>query len=110
MTDTEINTALALAIGYTSDRVRSVHGWVQVSNDDSRRDGPMPYNSWQRFDHTDPKTIWPIAEKYDCFPRRSSDMHTDWWTVELYGQYSDANSAAKAVALAVIQMHKDTTK
>ena len=68
MTNQEIDKRLALAIGYTADRVRNVHGFVQVLNHWGRNDGPMSYNCWQRFDHTDPAVIWPIAERFDCFP------------------------------------------
>ena len=75
MTNQEINFDLALAIGYTADRVRMTSivwqdFYVQVLNDYSRGDGPLEYGGWQRFDHTDPAVIWPIAERFDAFPNR----------------------------------------
>lgn len=73
MTDQEIDYALALAIGYPADRVRywpldSSRAFVQIWNSGYRGDGPMPFGGWQRFDHTDPAVIWPIAERFKCFP------------------------------------------
>ena len=70
MTKTEIDRRLALCIGYTADRVRTSFGYCEVLNDDRRWDGPMEHSGWQRFDHTDPAVIWPIAERFDAFPNR----------------------------------------
>lgn len=77
MNKTEISRRLALAIGYPADRVRLTGGdgslypvLVQVLNDNDRCDGPMQWGGWQRFDHTDPAVIWPIAERFDAFPNR----------------------------------------
>ena len=104
MNDLGINKALALAIGYSEDRIRDIHGFCQVQNNNSRLDGPMQYGGWQRFDYRDSAVIWPVAERYDCFPRASAP---DWWTVWDGKKYYDANTDAKAVALAVIGRQED---
>jgi hypothetical protein len=108
MTNQEIDYALALAIGYPADRVRywpldSSLAFVQVWNSSLRGDGPMPFGGWQRFNHTDPAVIWPVAERFDCFPRQSSLSEPDWWTVLKDGACADSNCAATATALAVIR-------
>lgn len=97
MTNQEINKALALAIGYTPERVRNIHGWVEVRNDYSRMDGPRPYSGWQRFDHTDPAVIWPIAKKFDCFPARFFD---GWYS---FGHRHDCPETATALALTYVK-------
>ena len=103
MTNQEIDRRLALAIGYTADRVRNIRGWVQVLNDSSRWDGPMPYSGWQCFDHTDPAVIWPIAERFDAFPMRFIDG--TWFTSipNCNEPQEQQNVAATASALAVIK-------
>lgn len=71
MTNQEVDRRLALAIGYTADRVRTIAGWIDVYNKPFERlDGPYAEDGWQRFDHTDPAVIWPIAERFDAFPFR----------------------------------------
>lgn len=97
MTNQEIDYALALAIGYTPDRVRNIHGWVQVLNDHSRCDGPMYYEGWQRFNHTDPAVIWPIAKKFDCFP---SLFYDGWYSC---GRRHDCPETATALALIYVK-------
>ena len=114
MTNQEIDKRLALAIGYTADRVRCLQSFnpgndfVQVLNDDSRCDGPTRYEGWQRFDHTDPAVIWPIAERFKCFPQRMVDLRTKkevWFSqcdrASIVGA-ADYNPAT-ASALAVIK-------
>lgn len=111
MTDSEIDKRLALAIGYPTDRVRILKtkfgGFVQVSNnDDSRMDGPMHFNGWQRFDHTDPAVIWPIAESFDAFPekRYSYDcIHIGWHCFASGKSYGAHPNPATATAMAVIK-------
>lgn len=104
MTDQEIDFALALAIGYAPDRVRNIHGWVQVRNSQfTRMDGPMHYSAWQRFDHKDPAVIWPIAERFDAFPVRNVAYRTTkLWGTKL-DSYGVAHNPATATALAVIE-------
>ena len=104
MTNQEINFDLALAIGYTADRVRMTSivwqdFYVQVLNDYSRGDGPLEYGGWQRFDHTDPAVIWPIAERFDAFP---VCYGVDNWSVVNSIDHF-VNSPATASALAVIK-------
>ena len=87
MTDIEIDRRLALAIGYPADRVRVASFWhkgnykkhVQVLNDNSRMDGPMQYSGWRLFDHTNPAVIWPIAERYECFPSKGIYENSLWF-------------------------------
>jgi len=131
MTDLEISKALALAIGWTEDR-RDENGCLdpdvitegaafgQESGVFAWCDGIQ----WRRFDYRDPAVIWPIAERYGCFP---SDMVSDDFKKHQQQGYPDiegwevfmtdykrstltkakwlhyrADTAAKAVALAVI--------
>lgn len=97
MTDLEISKALALAIGWQEDDltvwtpersphrvyIKTFYGW--------------PYSDLTEFDYRDPGVIWPIAERYDCFPRRWRD---EGWIVSLNMTVFD--TPAKAVALTVI--------
>ena len=98
MTNQEIDRRLALAIGYTADRVRlhPLSDKVYVLNDLERWDGPMQYSRGQRFDHTDPAVIWPIAERFDAFP--ICTVMCEWLA---HGSRHD--HPATASALAVIQ-------
>ena len=100
MTKNEIDCRLALAIGYPAKRVRTIHGFVQVYNAWGRLDGPIQYNGWQRFDHTEPAVIWPIAEKFDAFPARF--LGGAWYTSFSVAQDPEG-SPATAAALAVIR-------
>ena len=108
MTNQEIDIALALAIGYAPDRVRKrwptgFERFVQVLNDYDRGDGPMQYGGWQRFDHTDPAVIWPIAEMFDAFPSRwRKDECVASIGTSLLGSKVH-RVAATATALAVIE-------
>ena len=103
MTKNEIDCRLALAIGYPAKRVRTIHGFVQVYNAWGRLDGPIQYNGWQRFDHTEPAVIWPIAEKFDAFPMRFPAGL--WWTSVpgCDAPQDPQTSPATATALAVIR-------
>ena len=99
MTDAEISRRLALAIGWKekdfidSDPViiECEEGW------------------WNEFDYRDPAVIWPIAERFDCFPLQSEK---EWAAVfrqdrhQVVWQAVFATTAAKAVALAVIKAHE----
>lgn len=109
MNSIAIDSRLALAIGYPVDRVR-IHkthfgdlgfAFVQVLNDGSRCDGPMQYSGWQRFDHTAPALIWPIAVKFDAFPYRVSGGQ--WYAHISVDCFAFHATAASASALAVIQ-------
>ena len=117
MTNQEINFDLALAIGYTADRVRMTSivwqdFYVQVLNDYSRGDGPLEYGGWQRFDHTDPAVIWPIAARFDAFPEHRFNYaceHVDWHCQAMDRGYGAHDTPATASALAVIAYVKGKT-
>lgn len=113
-TNQEIDYDLALAIGYTPDRVRygpifqKINaGWcVQVLNDNSRRDGPIQYGGWQRFDHKDPDVFAEIGERFDAFPLRFDDGA---WFTSIPGcdaPQDPQTNPRTATALAVISLHK----
>lgn len=97
MTDAEISRRLALAIGWQEH--------------DFYKDGDGSFvalalksgfgHFWRTFDYTDPAIIWPIAERFDCFPMRDNEH---WYAfVPPDGSSAQADTAAKAVALAVIK-------
>jgi len=104
MNDTEISKALALAIGWTEDR-RDENGCldpdvIAEAASFGQADGIFVWideSMWKRFDYRDPTVIWPIAERYNCFPSRWRD---EGWAVGLNLAVYD--TAAKAVAFAVI--------
>lgn len=70
MNHVEIDRRLALAIGYAPDRIKHdiETNDVYVLNNWWRLDGPQRCEGLQRFDHTNPDVIWPIAERFDAFP------------------------------------------
>lgn len=96
MTDAEISRRLALAIGWDvlpledGDEAATVVDHVSLVD--------------RYFDYRDPAVIWPIAEAYNLFPGRWLDS---WavWDDDLDIEVS-ADTAAKAVALAVIKHHE----
>lgn len=90
MTDIEIDKALALAIGWKE----SVHSAGRVF--------VWKAGHLALFSYKDPAVIWPIAEKYECFPYRRENE----WEVGRHPHFLHASTAAKAVALAVIGMNK----
>ena len=108
MTDAEISRKLALAIGWSdadhedpdvvifcaplSGQYLEDHCAVWFEQD------------WRTFDYRDPSVIWPIAERFNCFPMRIEDGWGAWAGV----CFSTADTAAKAVALAVIKAHKES--
>jgi hypothetical protein len=119
MTDQEISLQLALAIGHKS-------GWVNTHGTDSVWVFTGTTN--RQFDYRDPLVIWPIAERYSAFPssissgsfrKAKAQGYTDvsGWEVLMYNYRTGservghwvntkADTAAKAVALAVIGMKK----
>lgn len=94
MTDAQISKALALAIG-----------WETLPLDFDASDGVWVVDHHAKadrfFDYRDPAVIWPIAERFDYFPRKDQYQ---WWFAGKY-PYTYAETAAKAVALAVIAAH-----
>ena len=105
MTDAEISKALALAIGW-----KSVWTWnEEVLVDYHSKDRCRIDSIWRNgraFDYRDPAVIWPIAERYDCFPLRPFGKCGDAkWLSVTTGFAGQGDTAAKAVALAVIGAH-----
>lgn len=98
MTDAEISRRLALAIGYSNrDVYRKAVVWHHTG----------PKNSgygWYVFDYRDPAVIWPIAERYGLFPGLLNGVWEVWDHETL--ALTSADTAAKAVALAVIKAHE----
>jgi len=97
MTDLEIDKTLALAIGWKADQIGVANGQVFVNR---QQQNGSPYSDAIYFSHKDPTVIWPIAERFDCFPYRVMGG----WAAGVEAAYAD--TAAKAVALAVIGMRK----
>lgn len=100
MTDAEISRRLALAIGWNARALRQCPaiGSIQAKT-------PLEYARgyvWRRFDYREPSVIWPIAERFDCFPWLVAPNARDPWASKLGLTTEHADTAAKAVALAVI--------
>lgn len=101
MTDLEISTDLALAIGYNSEDVKQHGKFCYV------RQIEWP-KAWKKFDYQDWSIIGPIADRYKAFP--------DWlngsnrWRVYDINDTNyvdvDADTSQKAIALAVIGANK----
>ena len=98
MTDLEIDRALALAIGWTENRLH-------------QHDTPMlfclgdPY--WRVFSHRDWNVIGPIAEMYNMFPYQLKiGEEREKWNVLVRGKDYVADTPQKAIALAVIGAKK----
>lgn len=94
MTDAELSRQLALAIGWPENaqwpapRMAAIDGGgVQC----------WTGSGWRHFDYRDPAVIWPIAERYNCFPIR----HDKAWQAIRDGWHF-ADTAAEAVARAVV--------
>ncbi len=104
-----LNRALALAIGWTPDRVATMH---------SQQFGDYVEVGGKIFHYLDPQVIWPIAAAFDCFPAREAEYDDDlldmdapysgpWFSDRWMGQERGnvrfyGKSAAHAVAVAVI--------
>ena len=93
MTDAEISRALALAIGWPESAIIVTHEQCFIWYG---RDG-------RGFDYRDPAVIWPIAEKFDCFPTKAAWGGGGCASVDETIPRVFANTAAKALALAVIR-------
>jgi hypothetical protein len=102
MTNLEIDRRLALVIGYAPEDVRVVCGDLfvrRVTRGDSKTQ--LSYSAWERFDHKDPGTIYPIAEKYKLMPvwlRNSKE-----WAVYKTQHWVYHNCPRVCAALAVIE-------
>ena len=95
MKNTEISRRLALAIGYTADRI-VCGSHVFVCNYYLEGEYKKRIGRWQLFDHTDPAVIWPIAERFNRFPSASS---AGGWAIG----WARSEIAATASALAIIR-------
>lgn len=96
MTDhADLSRRLALAIGWPENLVdvrgTAVLVWWRYL--------------WTLFDYRDPLVIWPIAERYNCFPVRG--VWSKKWTcpTDLFDE-SECDTAAEAVARAVVGARK----
>ena len=110
MTDAEISRRLALAIGWNGDdedpdvmlikkiwdsEETKCHVWFE---------DPSGEHYWREFDYRDPAVIWPIADRFDAFQYAFGD---GWESFLFGGCEIPADTAAKAVALAVIKAHEE---
>ena len=104
MTDAEISRRLALAIGWEEDQndpdVILELDW----REDTTQCKVWFDENWKTFDYRDPAVIWPIAERFNCFPYKF--VQEKWSAGNNTIPYSTADTAAKAVALAVIKVHE----
>lgn len=91
----DISRRLALAVGWERRAVQLFNppndGRVVVWTE----------RNFRLFDYRDPAVIWPIAERFNAFPKRSGDEWVAW--SDLSGVPTFADTAALAVALAVIK-------
>lgn len=98
MTDEEISRRLALALGWPESSFYKWHSDSRLVIEDA--------NGWRRFfDYRDPAVIWPIAERFNAFPT----FLLGSWTACIGTDFAtdiDADTAAKAAALAVIKAHE----
>lgn len=103
MTDAEISRRLALAIGWTEkDDDPYIIQMGTVQNPEIHT-YVWHCQEWVLFDYRDPAVIWPIAERFDFFPVQANHYKGRGWIV-LPGTIDDVQeTAAKAVALAVIK-------
>jgi len=124
MTDLEISKALALAIGWKEADIDVSGSAVYVCFEVATLTRPA---TWRIFDYRNPTVIWPIAERYGFFPsgistgdylaaeKKGHGIYRSWeclrWHYETikgkargWVRY-EADTVAKAVALAVIGIH-----
>jgi len=103
MINTEIDNALALAIGYQAKHIQNRKDGVFVVQHSPLGQGYFLTN-WRRFDHLDWNVIGPIAAKYDCFPYLT---YRGQWDVSTCMKVLNADTPQKAIALTVIQEAKE---
>lgn len=107
MTDAEISRRLALAIGWRDDQ-NDPDVIIEFDCKDLDQTAHCKVwfdDSWREFDYRDPTVIWPIAERFNAFPA----FLLGSWTACIGTDFEtdvDADTAAKAVALAVIKAHE----
>lgn len=107
--DAEISRRLALAIGYLPEDVK-VLGQNIAAVWRSHSQIGFACEGWYVFSYTSPAVIWPIAERFDCFPNRWDESGPKQWVALGPGMVKCvyADTAAKAVALAVIKAKEQT--
>lgn len=111
LNDIQISYKLAIAIGWRATSCdEDPYPDVLVFDDSPKA---TPYcavwfeSYWRKFDYRDPAVLWPIAAKFDCFPRLHSGRYEGRWEAYLEGSgwfYED--TPEKAVAFAVIRMQE----
>lgn len=105
MNDAEISRRLALAIGWSDADPEDpdvVIFRAPLSGQHLEDHCAVWFEQdWRTFDYRDPSVIWPIAERFNRFPVRCAD---ESWVTGLDCEGHD--TAAKAVALAVIKAHE----
>ena len=98
MTDTEIDKALALAIGWETHQM-----WVGSTGNLYLHVN----SSWRVFSHKDWNVIGPIAERYNAFPIQSSKGTWSACVGDGSNMWVDhIDTPQKAIALAVIGAKK----
>lgn len=116
MTDIEISRALALAIGYLPEHIRVAADCVHVYRPiyESMLFNPDYFKSrWHYFSYKNWGEVGPIAERYNAFPyalRSKDGEFTGQWNILINGGDCIADTAAKAIAMAVIELEKRRTK
>ena len=116
MNDIEISKALALAIGWKPRKIGQgqFNGVPMIGINEQASNGANSSTFFDKraggwcveFDYRDPTVIWPIAERYNAFPyaiRTKDGKLTGKWNVLTIVDHI-GDTAAKAVALAVIEM------
>lgn len=104
MTDLEISKALALAIGWKEEQIDAgrYFGLDRVVVCLRPRMYPNEYVG-KYFDYRDWNVIGPIAEKYNCFPRKNEFGNWDVVGTDLMlDSVWNEDTPQKAIALAVI--------
>ena len=95
--DLSIDRALALAIGWREEYLLNISGLCFVS--------PEPHDRWRMFDHKDHAVIWPIAERFDCFPIKFGDKWCAGMPTHQIPDLVYHRNPCTAIALAVIAAH-----
>ena len=121
MNDLEISKALALAIGWTENRLDENgcldpdvaifgHGGYCQHYGEPDEVKCWDGDDWVTFDYTDWRVIGPIAAKYNAFPyrvtNREEPQHLWKWNSITRGDDHIEDTPQKAIAMAVIGLLK----
>lgn len=101
MTSIEISKALALAIGYLPEHVKTYTNGVMVYRPYSALmlAHPTAYeHGWYSFSAEDWAVIGPIGERYNCFPKK----HGKVWIAHCGRSSVGGGSPQEVIAKAVI--------